>query len=94
MVELNNLKHKIERLRLEGGELAKYGPALSPEDQEDSDGEEDKVPAQSDEGLTIDPTGRRCGQGWGAFPSPASFRRIQALCLLKCFNDFRISAWN
>ncbi len=62
VVEINNLKHKIERLRLEGGELAKFGPALSPEDQEEE--EDDNAAAVShEEGLTIDPTGRRSGQG-------------------------------
>ncbi|KAK9865940.1 hypothetical protein WJX84_010576 [Apatococcus fuscideae] len=61
VVEINNLKHKIERLRLEGGELAKFGPALSPEDQEEE--EDDNAAAVShEEGLTIDPTGRRSGQ--------------------------------
>ncbi|KAK9832936.1 hypothetical protein WJX74_002381 [Apatococcus lobatus] len=61
VVELNNLKHKIERLRLEGGELAKYGPALSSEDQEELEEEEEKVSSQSGQEVTIDPTGRRSG---------------------------------
>lgn len=81
VVELNNLKHKIERLRLEGGELAKYGPALCPEDQEDSDGEVERIPTQSEEGLLIDPTGRRSGEGWGAFPFACLFKNIQAISI-------------
>ncbi len=63
LVELNNLKHKIERLRLEGEELVKYGPALSPEDQEEDEVATDSAQTSEQPVESIDPTGRRSGQG-------------------------------
>ena len=79
VVELNNLKHKIERLRLEGGELARFGPALSPEDQEELEEQEEKGASLSEEGLTIDPTGRRSGEGASSCLLRASKLALQCI---------------
>lgn len=58
---INNLRQKIQRLKLEGEELAKYGPAKHPDKQGIDEYQEQAV----DKGpyYTQDPTGRRTGNG-------------------------------
>lgn len=59
LVNIHNLQHKIQRLKLEGGELAKYGPAKHPDKQgidTYSEGDVEKGPHYN-----MDPTGRRTG---------------------------------
>lgn len=61
VAEVHNLRHRITRLKLEGGELAKYGPAKHP-DQQGID-EYAEQPAQQEPHYNMDPTGRRTGHG-------------------------------
>lgn len=56
-----NLRHRITRLKLEGEELAKYGPAKHPE-QQGIDKYSDQAVEQG-QFYTMDPTGRRTGNG-------------------------------
>lgn len=58
---VNNLRQRITRLKLEGEELAKYGPAKLPEKQGIDTYSEEKP----DTGLfyNMDPSGRRTGNG-------------------------------
>lgn len=59
LVVINNLRHRIHRLRLEGEELAKYGPAKHPDKQgidTYAEGPVDKGPH-----YLMDPSGRRTG---------------------------------
>lgn len=61
VAEVYNLRHKIQRLKLEGGELAKYGPAKEAAQQgidQYSEGPVEKGPH-----YCMDPTGRRTGNG-------------------------------
>jgi len=59
LAELNNLRHRINRLKLEGEELAKYGPAKRP----DLQGIDTYAEAPVERGpfYNMDPTGRRTG---------------------------------
>lgn len=59
--DVHNLRHRIERLKAEGEELAKYGPAKRPDQQ----GIDQYQETQVDKGphYTMDPTGRRTGNG-------------------------------
>jgi hypothetical protein len=61
LANVHNLRHRIHRLRLEGEELAKYGPAKHPDKQgidQYSDAAVEKGPHYN-----MDPTGRRTGNG-------------------------------
>ncbi len=58
---VNNLRQKIQRLNLEGGELAKYGPAKAPDKQGIDQYQEE--PVEKGPHYTQDPTGRRTGNG-------------------------------
>lgn len=62
LATVNNLRQRIIRLKLEGEELAKYGPAKQPDkqglDEYAEPGTVDKGPHYS-----ADPTGRRTGNG-------------------------------
>ena len=61
LAQLHNLRHKITRLKLEGGELAKYGPSKQPDQQgidTYAEGSVERGPFYN-----MDPTGRRNGQG-------------------------------
>ena len=59
MCEMNNLRLRIHRLKLEGEELAEYGPAREP-----TKVGVDEVP-EGDQGpnFRADPTARRTGHG-------------------------------
>mmetsp|Transcript_11136 Transcript_11136/g.36659 ORF Transcript_11136/g.36659 Transcript_11136/m.36659 type:complete len:287 (-) Transcript_11136:2620-3480(-) len=61
VVEINNLRCRIGRLKDEGGELAKYGPAKHPDKAGLEEGEDEEAPQYAK-----DPTGRRTG----AAPDP------------------------
>lgn len=65
LAAIHNLRHRITRLKLEGEELAKYGPTKHPQQQGiDKYSEADGV-LMGDRGefYTMDPTGRRTGNG-------------------------------
>ncbi|EFJ46517.1 hypothetical protein VOLCADRAFT_62351, partial [Volvox carteri f. nagariensis] len=59
LAEVNNLRHRIERLKAEGEELAKYGPAKRPDQQGIDQYQETSV--EKGPHYTMDPTGRRTG---------------------------------
>lgn len=59
LVAIHNLRMRIKRLKLEGGELAQYGPAKRP-DQQGID-EYAEQPVEQGEFYKADPTGRRTG---------------------------------
>ncbi|GIL57388.1 hypothetical protein Vafri_12633 [Volvox africanus] len=59
LAEVHNLRHRIERLKAEGEELAKYGPAKRP-DQQGID-QYQETPVEKGQHYTMDPTGRRTG---------------------------------
>lgn len=61
LVAVHNLRHRITRLKLEGEELAKYGPAKHPEQQGIDQYSEQAV--DKGEFFNMDPTGRRTGNG-------------------------------
>eukprot|EP00891_Asterochloris_glomerata_P003978 jgi/Astpho2/3978/fgenesh1_pm.00063_%23_11_t len=61
LVAIHNLRMRIKRLKLEGGELAQYGPAKRP-DQQGID-EYAEQPVEQGEFYKADPTGRRTGNG-------------------------------
>lgn len=61
VAQVYNLRHRIVRLKLEGGELAKYGPAKHPDQQGIDSYAEGAVERSAH--YTMDPTGRRTGQG-------------------------------
>lgn len=61
LVELQNLRTRIHRLKLEGEELAKYGPAKLPDKQ--GIDEYAEQPVEKGEYYKMDPTGRRTGNG-------------------------------
>ena len=73
VAEVHNLRHRITRLKLEGGELAKYGPAKHP-DQQGIDAYADAPAAQQQPHYNMDPTGRRTGQGERGSLIPARVR--------------------
>ena len=60
---VNNLRQKIQRLRLEGEELAKYGAAKQPDKQGIDEYSEDAI--EKGAHYLMDPTGRRTGNGEG-----------------------------
>ncbi|KAF8067412.1 CFAP298 [Scenedesmus sp. PABB004] len=59
LARVHNLRHRITRLKLEGEELAKYGPAKPPDAQ--GIDEYADAPVQRGEHYAMDPTGRRTG---------------------------------
>lgn len=59
---IHNLRHRITRLKLEGEELAKYGPAKHPEKQGIDQYANDQA-VEKGEFYCMDPTGRRTGNG-------------------------------
>lgn len=61
LAQIYNLRHRITRLKLEGEELAKYGPAKQPDKQGIDQYSEEAV--QKGDFYTMDPTGRRTGNG-------------------------------
>lgn len=61
IVHIYNLRQKIHRLKLEGEELAKFGPAKQLEKQGIDTYAEENV--DKGEYYTMDPTGRRTGNG-------------------------------
>lgn len=61
LAKVYNLRHRVTRLKLEGEELAKYGPAKQP-DKQGIDQYSDE-PVQKADFYTMDPTGRRTGNG-------------------------------
>lgn len=61
LVEVHNLRQKIQLLKFEGEELAKYGPAKLPEKQGIDSYSDDAI--QKGPHYTMDPTGRRTGNG-------------------------------
>lgn len=61
LVEVHNLRHKIQRLKYEAGELAKHGPA-KPQDKQGID-EYAEAPVDKGPHYSMDPTGRRTGNG-------------------------------
>lgn len=61
LAKIHNLRHRITRLKLEGEELAKYGPAKQP-DQQGID-QYSEQPVQQGPFYNMDPTGRRTGDG-------------------------------
>ena len=58
---VNNLRQRIQRLKLEGEELAKYGPAKLPEKQGIDEYSEEAI--EKGPHYVMDPTGRRTGNG-------------------------------
>lgn len=63
LAELHNLRHRITRLKLEGGELAKYGPAKAPDQQGIDQFQEGAAAREHGPHYCMDPTGRRTGEG-------------------------------
>jgi len=63
LAALHNLRHRIMRLRLEGGELARYGPAKRPDQQGIDTFEEGAAGRERGPHYCMDPTGRRTGEG-------------------------------
>lgn len=63
VVSIHNLRQTVTKLKLEGGELAKYGPAKHP-DKQGIDTYDENSPQKGDL-YTMDPTGRRTGNGKG-----------------------------
>lgn len=65
LAELHNLRHRIARLKLEGGELAQYGPAKAPDAQGIDSCQEEAGGSGRERGphYCMDPTGRRSGEG-------------------------------
>lgn len=61
LAQIYNLRHRVTRLKLEGEELAKYGPAKEPSKQGIDQYSEE--PVQQGQFYTMDPTGRRSGNG-------------------------------
>lgn len=61
--EVHNLRHRITRLKLEGSELAKHGPAKQPEKQGIDQFEEGNAGREKGPFYCMDPTGRRTGEG-------------------------------
>lgn len=61
LVQIHNLRQKIHKLKLEGEELAKYGPAKQPQKQGIDTYAEENV--EKGEYYLMDPTGRRTGNG-------------------------------
>lgn len=61
LARVNNLRQRLVRLKLEGEELAKYGPAKHPDKQGIDEYQEEEV--KKGEFYTQDPTGRRTGNG-------------------------------
>jgi hypothetical protein len=61
LAHIHNLRHRITRLKLEGEELAKFGPAKHPE-QQGIDQYSDQA-VEKGEFYNMDPTGRRTGNG-------------------------------
>lgn len=61
LADVYNLRHRIARLKLEGEELAKYGPAKQPDKQGIDQYSEAAV--EKDQFYCMDPTGRRTGNG-------------------------------
>lgn len=61
LVEVHNLRHKIQRLKYEAGELAKHGPA-KPADKQGID-EYSETAIEKGPHYCMDPTGRRTGNG-------------------------------
>jgi hypothetical protein len=61
LARVHNLRHRITRLKLEGEELGKYGPAKQPDQQ----GIDQYCEQRAEPGpfYTMDPTGRRTGNG-------------------------------
>lgn len=59
LAQVHNLQHKIKRLKLEGGELAKYGPAKHPDKQGIDTYSEEAI--EKTQYYNMDPTGRRTG---------------------------------
>lgn len=59
LARVNNLRQRLMRLKLEGEELAKYGPAKHPDKQGIDEYQEEEV--KKGEFYTQDPTGRRTG---------------------------------
>lgn len=63
LAEVHNLRHRITRLKLEGGELAKHGPAKAPDAQGIDKFEEAGAQRERGPHYCMDPTGRRTGEG-------------------------------
>lgn len=67
LARVHNLRHRITRLKLEGEELAKHGPAKQPDqqgiDSYSSEGQQQNPPAEHGPHYCMDPTGRRTGFG-------------------------------
>lgn len=61
LVDVHNLRQRIHRLKVEGEELAKYGPSKQPDEQGIDTYSEENV--EKGEHYNMDPTGRRTGNG-------------------------------
>jgi hypothetical protein len=61
VVSIHNLRQTVTKLKLEGNELANYGPAKHP-DKQGIDTYEENAPPKG-EFYKMDPTGRRTGNG-------------------------------
>ena len=61
LASVNNLRSRIQRLKLEGEELAKYGPAKLPDKQGIDEYSEEAI--DKGQHYLMDPTGRRTGNG-------------------------------
>lgn len=79
-VTIHNLRQTVTKLKLEGVELAKYGPAKHP-DKQGIDTYDENAP-QKGEFYTMDPTGRRTGNGKAGSCECARFKDIRLLTLL------------
>jgi hypothetical protein len=76
IVSIHNLRQTVTKLKLEGSELAKYGPAKHP-DKQGIDTYEENAPPKG-EFYTMDPTGRRTGNGV-AYLNPSTHSQVQGL---------------
>ena len=61
IAHIHNLRQRVTKLKIEGAELAKHGPAKKPDQQGIDTYSEDAV--EKGEHYAMDPTGRRTGNG-------------------------------
>jgi hypothetical protein len=97
LAEIFNLRHRITRLKLEGGELAKYGPAKVSDRQGIDTYEEGAATRERGPFYCMDPTGRRTGEGesmlkvsGGLNAAPHACSRLHAWQVWGCLMHVRM----
>ncbi|MEW5314815.1 MAG: hypothetical protein WDW38_006284 [Sanguina aurantia] len=75
LVEVNNLRQRIARLKLEGEELAKYGPT-KPLDKQGIDSYAEE-PVEKGPHYNMDPTGRRTGNACSSQVAQVLMRTLE-----------------